>query len=364
MLVSERAASALSWALRSFLRLPLLSHAVERLTSGPSEPHHQQQQHQQHHQEEIGGDGVMMLAPSPQGDKDCSGTAQEDGTQVVLVLEQEKRDTRSSSALLGYVRPCALGCAASLLCLGGLLAVRVYVMRDLLEWLQEVDMAAGTLLFVLGFVLVSFPWGWGYIVLNVAAGYLYGFLLGLALVAAGVLIGTFVAHVGCRRWLEGYAAARLRSSGTMSAVIRVLEGGGGLRVIALARLTPIPFGLQNAVFAVSRVPTPSYLIASSLGLLPTQILNSYLGTTLRTMEDVMSQQTLGGYVIFLLQLLISVGLMLYVVRRARRELNEAIAACQSGQGEDSRPLDCTSGNGGGSYGTQRLGLSYTDQQNV
>lgn len=45
----------------------------------------------------------------------------------------------------------------------------------------------------------------------------------------------------------------------------------------------------------------SYLMASSLGLLPTQLLNSYLGTTLRTMEDVIAEQTVSGYLVFCLQ---------------------------------------------------------------
>lgn len=46
---------------------------------------------------------------------------------------------------------------------------------------------------------------------------------------------------------------------------------------------------------------PNYLVASSVGLLPTQLLNSYLGTTLRTMEDVIAEQSVSGYFVFTLQ---------------------------------------------------------------
>lgn len=98
--------------------------------------------------------------------------------------------------------------------------------------------------------------------------------------------------------------------------------------MALARLTPIPFGLQNAVFSITDVSLPNYLVASSVGLLPTQLLNSYLGTTLRTMEDVIAEQSVSGYFVFSLQIIISIGLMFYVVHRAQVELNAAIAACQ------------------------------------
>ncbi|KAF6101423.1 transmembrane protein 64 [Phyllostomus discolor] len=73
---------------------------------------------------------------------------------------------------------------------------------------------------------------------------------------------------------------------------------------------------------------PNYLMASSVGLLPTQLLNSYLGTTLRTMEDVITEQTISGYFVFCLQIIISIGLMFYVVHRAQVELNAAIVGCE------------------------------------
>lgn len=57
----------------------------------------------------------------------------------------------------------------------------------------------------------------------------------------------------------------------------------------------------SLVLQMTELPLPSYLLASSAGLLPTQLLNSYLGTTLRTMEDVIAEQTVSGYVVFCLQ---------------------------------------------------------------
>lgn len=224
-------------------------------------------------------------------------------------------------------RGLALGCVLAALGLASLALAR-RSLQHLLLWAEGLPPLLGLLLFVLGFVAVSFPCGWGYIVLSVAAGYLYGFVLGLALMALGVLLGTVVAHVVCRRLLAARVAARVRGSERLSAVIRVVEGAGGLKVVALARLTPIPFGLQNAVFSMTDLSLPNYLMASSVGLLPTQVLNSYLGTTLRTMEDVIAEQTVSGYFVFCLQIIISVGLMFYVVHRAQVELNAAIVACE------------------------------------
>lgn len=122
---------------------------------------------------------------------------------------------------------------------------------------------------------------------------------------------------------------------------------------------------------------PNYLVASSLGLLPTQLLNSYLGTTLRTMEDVIAEQSLSGYFVFTLQvswclrrenglflnvcapnpgsfpqIVISIGLMFYVVHRAQVELNAAIAACQM-ELKSSHMNGSSANHGGFSYCSKR-----------
>lgn len=148
-----------------------------------------------------------------------------------------------------------LACVLTAVCFFSVALVRQYL-KDLLLWVERLDSLAGALLFIVGLIIVSFPCGWGYIVLNVAAGYLYGFILGLGLVMVGVLIGTFVAHLVCKRLLTAWVLNKVGNSEQLSAVIRVVEGGSGLKVVALARLTPIPFGLQNAVFSVSMETSP------------------------------------------------------------------------------------------------------------
>ncbi|XP_063306401.1 transmembrane protein 64 [Pelobates fuscus] len=226
-----------------------------------------------------------------------------------------------------WCRSAVLVCALSAGCCAWLALGRHYL-QDVLLWVESLDSLLGVLLFIVGFILVSLPCVWGYIVLNVAAGYLYGLVLGIGLVMVGVLIGTFIAHLLCKRLLTHWVLAKVGGSQRLGAVIRVVEGGSGLKVVALARLTPIPFGLQNAVFSITDLSLPNYLAASSVGLFPTQLLNSYLGTTLRTMEDVIAEQSVSGYFIFSLQIVISIALMFYVVHRAQVELNAAIIACE------------------------------------
>eukprot|EP00061_Rhincodon_typus_P018399 g47557.t1 len=121
--------------------------------------------------------------------------------------------------------------------------------RLVLRWLEGQQFRAGLLLFSLAFILISFPWTWGYTLLSLAPGYLYGFQRGLAVLVFGVAVGTLAAHLVTQRWLLAPMGALVRGNAKLSAIIRVLDGTSGLKVVFLARLTPIPFGLQNAVFA-------------------------------------------------------------------------------------------------------------------
>ncbi|XP_038663075.1 transmembrane protein 64-like isoform X2 [Scyliorhinus canicula] len=157
--------------------------------------------------------------------------------------------------------------------------------RHLLLWLERQEPRVGILLFTLAFTLISFPWSWGYTLLSLAPGYLYGFQRGLVVVALGVAVGTLLAHLVTKRCLLAYMTAQVRGNAKLSAIIRVLDGTSGLKVVFLARLTPIPFGLQNAVFSI----------------------------------------------------FISVAMMLYFVRRARQELNKTIEAHNANQ-PDGEPL--------------------------
>ena len=60
-------------------------------------------------------------------------------------------------------------------------------------------------------------------------------------------------------------------------MMELLRGKHAFKLVLLSRLTPLPFGLMNAFFAVSEVSNCDYILASVLGLLPTQAINAYIG---------------------------------------------------------------------------------------
>ena len=170
-------------------------------------------------------------------------------------------ETTKFDQVIGGVKRCAclqehkcVHVSGSVLLLLVLTAVLVIFFRDhlkdIIEWVQNLEEWQGALIFIVMFTLVSFPMAWGYIILNVAAGYLYGFCIGLLVVVISVFIGIFVSFEICRLCLRDFVQKRLESENLL-AVVRVVEGRKGFRVIALSRLTPLPFGLQNGLFAVS-----------------------------------------------------------------------------------------------------------------
>lgn len=217
----------------------------------------------------------------------------------------------------------SLTCLAVLFC-------HTYI-KQLLIWLEDVDIAVSFLIFILLFTLVSFPIAWGYMLLMLAAGYLYGYFYGPLVVTFFGAFGIIIAHLTmkhcCRDWILSKFYNR-----QIEAFIQVVESKQGFKVVALSRLTPIPFGLQNGIFSLTNISLIKYSAASAIGLGPTAILNCYMGSTLRSMEDVLSDESSAttGYLVFAVQIIMTVILLTFVIRKARVELKKAV------EGEDCK----------------------------
>lgn len=132
-------------------------------------------------------------------------------------------------------------------------------LAQLLNLLENLPWFESFIIFIFLFTIISFPFGIGYIILNMVAGYLYGFLRGQFVVMVSVTIGYTVSFFLCRIWFRDYAK-RIVTSNALQAIMRVVEGENGLRVICLTRLTPIPFGLQNTLFSVSTLQCREYTL--------------------------------------------------------------------------------------------------------
>ncbi|KAH6944391.1 hypothetical protein HPB50_002903 [Hyalomma asiaticum] len=164
------------------------------------------------------------------------------------------REKSALAALLSCDRNWLLKALTTIAVLGGLVLTllwgKLYV-RECLVWLDSQDSETVCLVFVLMYTLVAFPLTWGYILLNFACGYHFGLVLGVAVTAAAASVGISVAHTVMKRFFLGFIMARLLSSEVVRSTLALLDTGHAFKVVIISRLTPIPFGLQNAMFAVS-----------------------------------------------------------------------------------------------------------------
>ncbi|KAL0822237.1 hypothetical protein ABMA28_004364 [Loxostege sticticalis] len=202
-------------------------------------------------------------------------------------------------------------------------------LKAILFWVNSQDPWIIFLLFVGLFLLVSFPVTIGYLVLIITSGYLLGILHGLGTVLVCANFGVAVAHYTLRALRSYLPLERLLKNETARALLKVIAGPQAFKIVFFARLTPIPFGLQNTIFAVSDVRGCGYHLATLLGLLPAQVINVYLGSTLRSIHEVLDDSHVTGYIVFAFQILIGITLMVWVVQKARKELTIAIMAAES-----------------------------------
>ena len=194
---------------------------------------------------------VSTIAGPQQPGYGCLGeTTKLDEALAVAKKDGEQSNEEQRSNCSYFSAPMV---STVLVCLVVLVLGRQYL-RVILGYMESIDGWQSGLIFLVLFTIVSFPMTFGYLLLNMACGYLYGFWTGFLTVIGCVAFGVPVAVLVCRRWLRSYVQARLNSD-QLKAVMRVVEGRHGFRVVALTRLTPIPFGLQNGLFAVSRTVT-------------------------------------------------------------------------------------------------------------
>jgi len=166
----------------------------------------------------------------------------------------------------------------------------VYFMGSSLVWVKSIG-AWGYFIFMLLFLAVSFPviLG-GYIPLTLGAGAIYGVVWGTVTVSisstCGACVAFWMSRVFMRRWVE----TRIASSKEFRFFFKLLQSREHKLVAVLARLSPVPFGLQNSFFAVTDISFRDYFFSTLIGLLPFQILWTHMGTTLRSLSKIGTEE--------------------------------------------------------------------------
>jgi uncharacterized membrane protein YdjX (TVP38/TMEM64 family) len=120
-------------------------------------------------------------------------------------------------------------------------------------------------------------------ILDAAAGFVWGFWLGLLLVMAGWLLNAAIA------WRIGRHAARpllyrAFGAGRFLRYQRAIERGGLFLLLAMRLIPIVPFSLFTIVAGAAHVPLWRLLWTTAVGYLPITALFVYLGTQLEVIS--------------------------------------------------------------------------------
>lgn len=175
------------------------------------------------------------------------------------------------------------------------------------------------------FICVSLPILWGHMVCILICAYVFSFVYGFIFVLVYSALGMSVAYFACRYAFYECAHQRVKNIAYFKAINNLLESKEkGFQIILLSRLMPVPFGLANTLFSVTDVDFKKYMIASIIGLMPSELILCYIGSTLKSMSDVLVNEKTAktAYLVFIVQLFIAAGVLYYILRAAKTEINK------------------------------------------
>jgi uncharacterized membrane protein YdjX (TVP38/TMEM64 family) len=199
--------------------------------------------------------------------------------------------------------------------------------------------AMGIVLFAVAYVVSAVALLPG-AVLTLAAGFVYGPLLGMAIVSpVSVLAATCAFLLGrtvARDWIRRRVADQPRFAAVDEAV-----GREGFKIVALLRLSPLlPFNLLNYALGLTKVRLRDYVLASWLGMLPGTALYVYLGSLVTNVSGLLGGRATSGQPaaarwLYWAGLAATLAVAILVTRIARRALAQVLDDRQAPAAADS-----------------------------
>ncbi len=161
--------------------------------------------------------------------------------------------------------------------------------------------------------------------LTIAAGAIFGLLVGTITVSLASTTGAALAFLVARYLARDAVARRVRRYPKFEAIDRAI-GEGGWKVVAMLRLSPaVPFNLQNYLYGVTRVRFWPCVLTSWIAMLPGTVMYVYLGHVGRAGLETASggrSRTPAEWALIVVGLLATVAVTVYVTRLARRAMGE------------------------------------------
>lgn len=162
-------------------------------------------------------------------------------------------------------------------------------------------------------------------ILTLAAGAMFGLVVGMITVSIGSTLGASLAFLIARYVARDKIAAMAGRNRRFGAIDRAI-GEGGWKIVALLRLSPaLPFNLQNYLYGLMQIRFWPYVVTSWLAMLPGTFLYVYLGHVTGAAIGTDRSRTLGEWTLLAVGLLATAIVTVYITRLARRKLQEQMS---------------------------------------
>ncbi len=171
-------------------------------------------------------------------------------------------------------------------------------------------------LYFLGYVGVtalSLP---GALIMTLAAGALFGFIVGSILVSFASSIGATLAFL-VARYLVGESLQR-KYAAELKKFNEQMAKEGAFYLFALRLIPAVPFFLINILMALTRIRTVTFYWVSQLGMLAGTLVYVNAGTQIASIEspgDIVSAPLIGSFVLLAVVPLVAKKVVAYVRRR-------------------------------------------------
>ncbi len=155
--------------------------------------------------------------------------------------------------------------------------------RDDLIAFCDRNMALMIVAYVLTFTVcaaLSLP---GAALFTMAAGMVFGHVLGVALATFSAVVGATLAFLIARHLLAAWAHARFRSA--FARIDAGIRRDGALYLFMLRLIVVVPFFVVNPVMGLTAMPVRTFVVASTLGMLVNTFVWVNAGTMLAQIDD-------------------------------------------------------------------------------
>jgi uncharacterized membrane protein YdjX (TVP38/TMEM64 family) len=173
------------------------------------------------------------------------------------------------------------------------------------------------------------------LLLNIAAGALFGVFVGSVCSLTGSTLGAIAA------FLVGRRLRRKRDAQSLDERTRALDaavGQEGFKVVLLSRLAPgVPFNVLNYALGLTRVSFRDFTLGSVVAMLPFRVAYAYIGSVAGTFASLHGEvEAMSGsrWTLLIAGLAVTVLCSLWIARIAKRAMQPYLESCQAADALD------------------------------